>query len=107
MAQAGNDGLFILNKHHKENFYLVPNYTSFVSSQNNPNFETEIRNAKQFGKVLENTTAALKSDDQQQRYLAAALLISNSAWQPAYQRQRAPHIALGECDRRRDAARAE
>jgi hypothetical protein len=73
--QVGQDGLFTVNKHAQEDFYLLPNYTSFVSSQNNANFENEVNTAKQLCKVVEDTTAALKSDDQQQRFLAAALLI--------------------------------
>jgi len=74
--QVGQDGLFLLAKHHKENFYLVPTYNHFVSSQNNTNYANEVNNAKQLGKVLGDVRASLKSEDRQERYLAAAVLVS-------------------------------
>jgi hypothetical protein len=87
--EVGQDGLFTMTKHHKENFYLLPNYHSFVTSQNNANFANEVKNAKQLPKVLEDTAAALKSTEQAQRFLAAAVLISkyrsNTTGQPTKQ----------------------
>jgi hypothetical protein len=74
--QMGQDGIFMLNKHHKENFYLVPNYTSFVNRQNNPNFDNEVKTAKQLGKVMGDPVAFLKSEDAQERVTAAAVLIN-------------------------------
>lgn len=73
---VGQDGMFALNKHHKENFYLAPNYTSFVARENNPAFEGEVKTAKQLAKVMGNPVASLKADDNQDRYIAAAMLIS-------------------------------
>lgn len=75
-VQVGQEGLFMLVKHHKEDFYLLPNFNSFVSSMNNTNYENEVKNAKRLCSVLENTAAALKSDDVEKRSLAAAVLIS-------------------------------
>jgi hypothetical protein len=74
--QMGQDGIFKLTKHHKENFYIAPNYTCFINRQNNANFDTEVRSAKQLAKVMNNPTAALKADDGGERILAAAVLIN-------------------------------
>jgi len=71
---VGQDGLFAVSKHHKENFFLAP--TSFVQRQNNPSFDTEVKTAKQVAKALDNPVAALKAEDKQDRYVAAAILIS-------------------------------
>jgi len=74
--QVGQDGMFTLNKHHQENFFVVPAYNSFINRQNNPNFDNEVKTAKQLGKVMGDPVAALKADDKQDRYLAAAVLVS-------------------------------
>ncbi len=72
---VGQDGMFALNKHHKENFYLAPNYTSFVGRENNPGFDGAVKTAKQLAKVMGNPVAALKADDKDDRYAAAAILV--------------------------------
>jgi len=74
--QMGQDGIFKLNKHFKENFYVAPNYTSFVNRQNNAGFDNEVRAAKQLSKVMGNPVAALKAEDAQERVLAAAILVN-------------------------------
>jgi hypothetical protein len=74
--QVGQDGLFSVNKHPKENFYLSPNFQNFVTRDNNPNFDTSVKTAKQFSKVMADPVASLKSDDKQDRYAAAVVLIS-------------------------------
>ncbi|MBM3993528.1 MAG: hypothetical protein FJ303_05165 [Planctomycetes bacterium] len=73
---VGQDGMFTVNKHHKENFYLSPNYQGFVASQNNPGFEGQVKTAKQIARVLTDPVKALRSDDRQDRYTAAAVLIT-------------------------------
>jgi len=80
--QVGQDGLFLLTKHHKEAFYLVANYNSFVTRQDNPNFESEVNSTKQLCKVLENPVASLKAEDAGQRFLAAAVLITKYRTHP-------------------------
>jgi hypothetical protein len=80
-VQVGQEGLFQLVKHHKEGFYLLPNYNSFVSSEN-PNFQGEIQNAKHLCKVLQNTSGSLKANDAQERFLAAAVLITKYRTHP-------------------------
>ncbi len=74
--QVGQDGMFTLNKHHQENFYLSPAGNNFLPRQNNPNFETEVKNAKQLAKVMANPAASLKAESKDDRYAAAALLIN-------------------------------
>jgi hypothetical protein len=73
---VGQDGMFALNKHHKENFYLAPNYATFISRENNPAFEGEVKTAKKLAKVMGDPVAALKAEDKDDRYSAAAVLIS-------------------------------
>ena len=58
----GQEGLFRVNKHVKENFFLSPNYTQFTAKENNPNFETEVKNTKQVAKVMGDPMAALKGE---------------------------------------------
>jgi hypothetical protein len=83
---VGQDGLFSVNKHFKENFYLSPNYQNFVNRENNPNFENDVKSAKSLAKVMGDPVANLKAEDKQDRYLAAAVLItkyrSNTLGQP-------------------------
>jgi hypothetical protein len=74
--QVGQDGMFAVNKHFKENFYLSPNVQNFVSRENNQNFDADVKTAKQLAKVMGAPVAALKAEDKQDRYLAAAVLIS-------------------------------
>jgi hypothetical protein len=68
--------LFAVSKHHKENFYLSPSSTGFVTRENNPNFDNEVKTAKQLSKALTDPVAALKAEDKQDRYTAAAILIT-------------------------------
>jgi hypothetical protein len=75
--QVGQDGLFSVNKHPKEDFYLSPNFQNFVTrDNNNANFDTSLKTAKQLSKVMADPVASLKSDDKQDRYNAAAILVS-------------------------------
>ena len=71
----GMDGMFILGKHAKENFYMAPMHGMFVSSQQ-PNFAAEVAQTKGVAKLIENPQAGLKSTDAQERYLAASLLVT-------------------------------
>jgi hypothetical protein len=73
--QVGNDGLFYLNPHHQEKFYVAPAYYSFTSSQV-PNFKEEVSTAKRTVKLLEDPMAGLKSKDAQERLLTASLLVA-------------------------------
>jgi hypothetical protein len=89
----GQDGLFTVNKHHKEEFYLSPTYQNFAAKENNPGFDAQVKTAKQLAKVMGDPVASLKSDDKETRYTAAAVLISryrspnNPTGQPMKQEQ--------------------
>jgi hypothetical protein len=74
--QMDQDGLFTVSKHPQEKFFLSPAYNGFVGRQNNANFDTEVKNAKQLAKVLGDPVAALKAQDKQDRYVAAAVLLT-------------------------------
>ena len=65
--EVGQDGLFILNKHHKENFYLPPQFGNFVSSQQEDAFKKDVEFAKKAAKILDNPMDSLKSKDAEER----------------------------------------
>ncbi len=74
--QVGNEGLFLLKKHAKENFYMLGGPAGyFISSDNSKNFDKEVQAVKQVTKLMENPQAGLKSKDGDERLLAAAILI--------------------------------
>ncbi len=73
--QVGQDGMFLLAKHKTENFFVATNFNTFVSRENNPNFDNEVKGAKAMVRVLDNPMAALKSNDREDRYMAAAVMI--------------------------------
>lgn len=81
--EIGQTGMFAVAKHHKENFFLAPVGTNFVPRDNNPNFENEVKTAKQLSKAMGDPMAALKAEDKQDRYLAAAILITKYRSNPA------------------------
>ncbi|MBI3692435.1 MAG: hypothetical protein HY239_17705, partial [Mycolicibacterium aromaticivorans] len=62
---VGQDGMFAVNKHFKENFYLSPSFQNCVTRENNPNFDNEVKTAKSLAKVMGNPVAALKAEDKQ------------------------------------------
>lgn len=74
--QMGQEGLFMLAKHHEGKFFLAPNYGQFVARQNNANFENEVKTVRKLAKFLDNPKAALKSKDAEDRFLAATMLVS-------------------------------
>jgi hypothetical protein len=74
--QMGQEGMFFVNKHHKEDFFLSPPYTQFVDRQNNNNFDNDVKGAKQVAKVMADPVKGLKSDSKEERYTAAAILIA-------------------------------
>jgi hypothetical protein len=71
---VGQDGLFFLNKHHQESFYLAPQYFNFISAQA-PNFKQEVTLTKLTIRLGDNLAAGLKSKDAEERFMSAALLI--------------------------------
>ncbi len=73
---VGQDGIFTVNKHPKENFYLAPSVQTFINRENNPGFDGQVKAAKQLAKAMADPIASLKSEDKQDRYTAAAVLIN-------------------------------
>jgi hypothetical protein len=74
--KAGQEGLFILSKQAKENFYTIGGVVGYyINSDKNKEFEKEVQVAKAAAKVTENPQAALKAKDADERLLAAAILI--------------------------------
>jgi hypothetical protein len=73
---VGDEGLFYLTKHPKQNFYLVPGYYDYVPSKS-AICKDQAAEAKRLSKLLENVQAGLVSKDRDERFLSAALLVSN------------------------------
>jgi hypothetical protein len=71
----GQEGLFLLNKHFEEPFYIM-GFGGAVNKQNNPNFKNDLEMVKRCVKLLEKPTAGLKAKDPSERLLTASLLIS-------------------------------
>jgi hypothetical protein len=77
VLEPKEETLFILRKHPKlPNTYVAEMYFSTVSSKDNPEFKTQVEEAKAATKTLANPLATLKSKDAEERYLAAALLLT-------------------------------
>lgn len=74
-VQVGQDGLFIINKHHEGKFYLPPNFGYFVPSQQKT-FGAEVKSARKIIAVMANPLPVLESQDADDRLLAASLLVN-------------------------------
>ncbi len=73
---AGQEGLFILKKQDKENFYVIAGVVGYyINSDKNADFDKEVRVAKTVLKVTDNPVAHLKAKDAEERLLAASVLI--------------------------------
>jgi hypothetical protein len=73
---AGQEGLFILKKQDKENFYTIGGVVGYyINSDKNADFAKEVMVAKTVLKVSENPLAHLKAKDAEERLLAASVLI--------------------------------
>lgn len=74
--EAGQEGLFILTKQAKEDFYTIGGVIGYyINSNNNKGFDQEVATAKLVVRVLEKPLDALKGKDAEERLLAAAILI--------------------------------
>jgi hypothetical protein len=72
---AGQEGLFYLNKHPTESFYLV-NFGGFTSNQNKAAFDQQLKTAQQAAKLLADPISGLKSENAKDRLLTASLLLT-------------------------------
>ena len=73
---VGNTGMFILKKHEKEDFYTLggPN-GYFINSENNKNFDDDVKSVKAIVKIAQDPKAGLKSKDAEEKLIAAAVLV--------------------------------
>jgi hypothetical protein len=73
---AGQEGLFILKKQDKEDFYTIGGVVGYyINSDKNDGFAKEVQVAKTVLKVSENPLTHLKAKDADERLLAASVLI--------------------------------
>jgi len=73
---VGHEGLFILTKRDKENFFTFLSVLGYyIDRDKNKDFEKEVRAAKAALKVINNPRAALKATDATERIVAAAILV--------------------------------
>src|SRR5262245_25589197 len=74
--EPGQEGLFLLKKQAKEDFYTIGGVIGyFISSDKNKDFDKEVQAAKTAAKAAANPQASLKAKEPEERLLAAAILI--------------------------------
>jgi hypothetical protein len=73
--QAGQEGLFMINKHAEGKFYQAPGF-GYFTPMNQKDFDNEVKTAKKVVQILGNTKTALQSQDADERLLAASIVIS-------------------------------
>jgi hypothetical protein len=71
----GMDGMFLLTKHHTEQFYTLVPFNGYVSSQNKASYDTQVALTRSALRVVDNPKAGLKSKDAQDRLVAVSLLV--------------------------------
>jgi hypothetical protein len=81
--EAGQEGLFMLNKHHEGKFYQAPMYGYFISAEQKT-YEDDLKAAKQGVAIMRDPKTALQSKDADERLMAAALQIGKYRKQPAF-----------------------
>lgn len=72
--EVGQEGLFMIRKHHEGKYYNAPDFGYFVSAQQK-NFDDEIKTAKKVVAVMADTKTALQSKDADERLLAVTILV--------------------------------
>jgi hypothetical protein len=74
--EPGQEGLFLLKKQAKEDFYPIGGVVGyFINSDKNKDFDKELQAAKTAAKAAANPQASLKAKQAEERLLAAAILI--------------------------------
>jgi hypothetical protein len=90
---VGQDGLFILARQAKHDFYTVGGvFGYYINSTKNDGFAQEVQAAKLAVKLMEDPQAALKAKDAEERLTAAAILIAK------YRTYRGPKSRLEPID---------
>jgi hypothetical protein len=75
--QAGQEGLFLLKKNAKENFYEVGGIAGYFFASDTKDFDKEIQAAKTAVQAIEEGDKGLKSKDAAVRLAATAILVDN------------------------------
>jgi hypothetical protein len=70
------EGLFFLQKHPSESFYVIAGGAGVINKAGNDNFDKSVTRAKECAKLLADPKAGLKSKDADERALTAVLLIT-------------------------------
>jgi hypothetical protein len=73
--EVGQEGIFMISKHHDGKFYQAPNFGYFVPAAQK-NFDDEIKTAKKVVAVMGDTKKVLQSKDADERLLAALIVVS-------------------------------
>jgi hypothetical protein len=81
---SGDEGLFYLTKHPKENFYLVLGWYDFVSSKSGDFAKNQTAEVKRLVGLRDNGEVGLLSKDRDVRFLSAALLVSKYRQRPRF-----------------------
>jgi hypothetical protein len=84
------EGIFFLQKHPTESFYVLQGPLSVVNKANNDNYEKELTKVKDCAKLLADPKAGLKSKDAEQRALTASMLLIRYGTQHPGQTKREP-----------------
>ncbi len=69
------EGLFFLQKHPTESFYILPNSQSVIPKPNNDNYDKELERVKECARLLTDPKAGLTSKKPEERALTASMLV--------------------------------
>jgi hypothetical protein len=69
------EGVFFLQKHPTESFYVLQNAQSVINKANNDNYDKELARVKECAKLLADPKAGLKSKSADDRALTAGMLV--------------------------------
>jgi hypothetical protein len=69
------EGIFFLEKHPTETFYVIRSANGIINKADNENFDKQVKRAKECAKLLADPKAGLKAKDAEERGLTANLLL--------------------------------
>ncbi|HKI38031.1 MAG TPA: hypothetical protein VKA46_39625 [Gemmataceae bacterium] len=69
------EGIFFLQKHPTESFYVLQGANSVINKASNDNFDKQLARAKECAKLLADPKAGLKSKEAEDRALTASMLV--------------------------------
>ena len=85
--EVGQEGLFMLNKHHEGKFYQAPMYGYFISAELKT-YEDDVKAAKLGATILSDPKTALQAKDADERFMAAAMQIGKYRKQLGFANQK-------------------